>query len=254
MSNSPSPSNHAQWAWVGDQYTNGLDGIRILVLGESSYGKDLKPTAPQDLIRNYFIGHGAWRRTYTRFLKILSNETAAPTTDERKDYWGRLAFTNYLSCAAGHKAGDEPSNEMWGASLENFFGLLAWLNPQPDGVIVWGERLHNALAHNPGCRWGNSQNQCWQGNKEQLMQFIHWPGGRPIPAVYIAHPCTPASGSPKWTGPLHDFLRKLPDRSQDLKMRCKNAEQRRQRFSALAGSCPGLEDATPHETKDVRRT
>lgn len=197
-----SPTNHNEWAWLGERYAGGRNGIRLLVLGESSYGENLRATPPRVLIEHYLESSARWHNTYTRFLKILTGQTAAPDDRQRKAIWGELAFTNYLTRAAGFKAGDRPTEDQWEESLSDFFGFLTWLKPSPDAVIVWGMPLWKALEHNPGCR------QCVRWNHMQGMGYIHWPGGAPMPAVGIAHPSAPVSGRLKWKKRLGDFLEK----------------------------------------------
>lgn len=230
-----SPSKHDEWAWVGDRYAEGCDGIRLLVLGESSYGENLLATSPRVLIEHYLEHSARWHSTYTRFLKLLTGQTAAPDKSQRKALWGELAFTNYLTRAAGFKARDRPTEVQWGESLPDFLKFLSWLNPTPDAVIVWGMPLWNTLEHNPECQ------QCVQWNHTQGMGYIHWPGGQPIPAVGIAHPSSPVSCNTKWRKHLDDFLKRQPPR-------------RRHIFSELAGSCPDIRPVPSHRPKDVRRT
>lgn len=233
MSNSPSPSNHQQWAWVGKHYAEGWDGIRVLVLGESSYGTVATP--PRVLIEHYLASSARWHNTYTRFLKILTGQTVAPDREQRKNLWDRLAFTNYLTSAAGSKAGDRPSKTQWGDSLPNFVRFLGWLNPTPTVVIVWGMSLWNALEHDRGCK------QCVQWNHQEGTGYIHWPHGQPIPAVGIAHPAYPASSNAKWRKHLNDFM--------DIQR-----SRRLHSFTELAGSCPDILPVPPHRPDDLPRT
>jgi hypothetical protein len=193
------------WEWIGKEYANGWNGVCLLVLGESSYGEN--PTAPNILVTAYTSDEpGHWHRTYTRFLQMLENCKANPSKERRKQIWDRLAFTNFLTQAAGLKHRDQPPEESWGKSLPAFLDFLAKLQPPPDGVIVWGYRLWYALHGKLGCRWGDSAVQCLQWNSEKKMGFIHWPNGKPIPAMAIGHPATPATKHEKWAPKLAAFL------------------------------------------------
>lgn len=191
--------------WIGSRYSQGWKGVRLLVLGESSHGGGAPP-APRDLVNIHIRGKGRWRATYTRFLKMLAGRKTNLTSEERLACWESLAFTNYISDSTAGAAGDRPSAESWGRSLPVFLEYLNRLQPSPDGVIIWGHPLWNSLQRNLDCRWGEPTHQCLQWDTEKLGGFIHWPGGTPIPAIMIAHPCSPSTKHEKWAPRIETFL------------------------------------------------
>ena len=83
------------WEWIGPDYASGWNGSRLLVLGESSYGTGASP--PRILVENHIKGSGHWRATYTRFEKLLEGRESNPTEEQRRAFWNRLAFTNFLN-------------------------------------------------------------------------------------------------------------------------------------------------------------
>lgn len=146
--------------WIGSHYKEGWEGVRLLVLGESSYGD--KSTAPYVLVMHHIKdGTGHWCRTYTRFLHLLDHQNSnLSDAEQRTKIWDRLAFYNYLTAAAGMRPRTPPPEESWGKSEPALFGFLETLDPPPDGVIVWGYRLWYALGKS--CRF--SERDACQSN------------------------------------------------------------------------------------------
>ena len=193
------------WEWIGRNYATGWNGTRLLVLGESSYGAEAPP--PRFLVENHIQGTGRWRSTYTRFEKLLERCEGNPTEEQRRAFWNRLAFTNFLNRpAALRPRSGRPPTELWAKAMPDFHSLIGRLTPRPDGIIVWGLRLWYSLEREPGCRWGSPSCQSLQWDPVRGRGQIHWPGGPPIPAVAIAHPSSPVALNQKWAGVLPTFL------------------------------------------------
>jgi len=200
------PSQYPK-AWKGAHYAKGFNGVRLLALGESSYGDT--PTSPHSLVEDHIRGPARhhWHRTYSRFLWLLDSQGTWPSTlEQRQARWDQIAFTNYLIEVAGPGARKRPARESWGRSLAPFLAFLKTLKPLPDAVIVWGFPPWYALQGDPTCQWGAERHQCLQWNKEKAMGFIHWPDGPPLPAFALAHPSSPATTQRKWGPKLAAFL------------------------------------------------
>jgi hypothetical protein len=187
--------------WIGRYYTEGWDGVILLVLGESSYGD--KPTAPCDLVRHHIEeGTGHWCRTYTRFLHLLDPQNSALSdAEQRRKIWDRLAFYNYLTEVAGTRPRTPPLEGSWERSERSFFDFLQKLDPPPDGVIVWGYRLWYALEKKRGWLKGEGNN----------VGMIYWPGDRSksLRAFALKHPSTRGMKDKEWALKLAEFLGKL---------------------------------------------
>ena len=194
------------WEWIGEQYSSGWHGVRLLVLGESSHGTSA--SSPHVLVKSHIDGTGHWRATYTRFQKLLQGRLDNPSIEQRAEFWSHLAFTNFLNQPAALTArAGPPPDRLWGEAVPDFHSMLGRLEPRPDGIIAWGKTLWDNLEYNPGCQWGSPPRQCLQWDSSRGRGQIHWPGGPPIPAVMIAHPSTPSALSPKWTAVLDLFLK-----------------------------------------------
>ena len=184
--------------WIGSHYKEGWEGVRLLVLGESSYGD--KATSPFVLVMHHIQqGTGHWCRTYTRFLHLLDHQNSNfSDPEQRRKIWDRLAFYNYLTEAAGRRPRTTPPEESWEKSEPAFFGFLETLDPPPDGVIVWGYRLWNALEKKRGWLKGYGNN----------IGKIFWPAdrSRSLPAFALKHPSSPGMKHDEWALKLGGFL------------------------------------------------
>lgn len=145
-------------AWKGDEYeTTGIDGLRILLLGDSSYSPDGRSQSPEDLVRMGYLNPAerrSWHRTYTKAIQAVLNCKVART--DRAKAWRKVAFWNLLLGAAGAKPRDH-SGVRGKVGLEVLEALYAVLDDLvPDGIVVWGDNVWNHLPTldiepNAGC-------------------------------------------------------------------------------------------------------
>lgn len=186
--------------WEGENYkTAGHFGIRLLILGESSYGSSdttEEAISPDDLVRLH-IEHrsGHWGRTYTRFLQVLTGER--PVTDRAK-VWAGLAFHNFMLCWAAQDPMTAPAEASW-SDPTNLNALREVCNElQPDAVIVWGYRLWDRLEAGHRClvRESNGDDGLLFGRE----------GPRGIPAFRMEHPWTPRMSFESWAPRIKRFL------------------------------------------------
>jgi hypothetical protein len=121
---------------VGRHYWNGIDGLRVLILGESHYrenGKDLYPRYTQDVVRER-KECGNTQRFFGKIADLFGSG------DDK--FWGRVAFYNYIQSSL-LAARQRPDPRMWPESLPAFGEVLIQLDPQ--FVLVLGQRLWQQL-------------------------------------------------------------------------------------------------------------
>ena len=134
--------------WIGQNYHNGINGKKVLVLGESHYCEnmaDAVPTITQDIITDLFdpeSEHEAYKNTYTKFIKALAGQDLK--FQERENIWNKVAFYNYVQSPL-KKARVAPTPKEFQDSDIAFFETLEKL--QPDYVIVWGKRMYDNLPN-----------------------------------------------------------------------------------------------------------
>lgn len=141
--------------WVGENYENGINGKKILVLGESHHCDDDKcldcgttntkhdcNSFTQKVILNYFsykekkYPFDRWMNTFTKFANILNGKKLSDP--EQIDFWESVAFYNYVQKAlTGPRI--SPTQDEFNNSLPAFHYLIE--NLKPDLIIIWGMRL-----------------------------------------------------------------------------------------------------------------
>jgi len=127
--------------WIGPQYEDSWFNIRLLLLGESHYGKESEqiPTFTRDLIKRY-VTHD-WSH---KFFTILGQTVfGRPHTEfARADVWEHVCFYNFVQKIVVLPRRTPTDLERRNASLA-FFELLNALKPEL--VICCGWRLHSWL-------------------------------------------------------------------------------------------------------------
>lgn len=145
-------SNRMFDPWVGPRYTSeGLDGMRLLVLGESHYGSksDEEPTFTYNIIRRLARVEDRPGRYYSVTATLLLDLPSARhlSLEARRDFWDRVAFYNYVQTFPGETAGIRPTLEMWEAAQEPFLSTLGELDPHV--VVVTGKELDSHVPRLP---------------------------------------------------------------------------------------------------------
>lgn len=138
----------------GDLYWDGMDGQRILLLGESHYRNEgmsdsLEVTRP--FTRDVFRGMADPNRRPGDgpFFKSLDSVLTAdwkPDAQEAADAWRRVAFANLSQAFAGFQANQRPRNEELLAGgdvlVEEILPIL-----KPTVVLVLGRTTWRLLRH-----------------------------------------------------------------------------------------------------------
>lgn len=132
--------------WVGSQYSKGINGKKVMVLGESHYcahESEAVAELTRIIIRDLFdteSEHESYKNTYTKFGRALF---ASQRYDQDKETaWNSVVFYNYVQVALSG-ARKAPTSQDFKNSESALFNLLDQY--QPDCLVVWGKRLYNNL-------------------------------------------------------------------------------------------------------------
>ena len=137
--------------WQGPLYNSeGLSGRRVLILGESHYGKPEEETARftrecVEFMAKAEKGH----RFFTVVAKLLLNEAAGVRLTQRRRcwFWDRVAFYNYIQSFPSTTSRVRPTSTMWSYAALCLPGVLAEL--RPDLVLVLGRELGRRIPAIP---------------------------------------------------------------------------------------------------------
>lgn len=182
--------------WIGQDYLfGGIFNCKIMVLGESHYcncsdnckvcskrSSDCGSVFTSRVVRDYLNRdkeREEWMSTYLKFERSLVNRET--THEDSIRIWNSILFYNFLQEAMqGPRISGTP--EQYANAGEPFFSVMNQY--QPDVLIVWGNRLWNAL---PSQRWIDGEaisveDYCIQNGYYQLAN------GKRVRAVCVYHP------------------------------------------------------------------
>lgn len=131
--------------WLGTDYLRGIDGKRVMGLGESHYSADGRWSAEmtREVIRDLFDPQGEfepYKNTYTKFERAVAGREL--DWEGKRRFWNSLMFYNYVQeVMSGPRVA--PTAQQFRDSEAAFFEVLNEYRPQL--VIVWGQRLYNNL-------------------------------------------------------------------------------------------------------------
>ena len=131
--------------WVGNKYwSDGLKGVRVLILGESHYGDEgtHNPDFTKEVVKEW--GQEKRNRFFTVVQKLVLGQGAGPVSDEqRSDFWEHVAFYNFVQSLVGTGPRERPTQEMWAAAKAPFLSTVSELKPQV--LVVLGFELADNL-------------------------------------------------------------------------------------------------------------
>ena len=126
--------------FVGKNYTKGICGKRVMVLGQSHYC-DTKEEAVPEITNNVIqwytddsVEFEGWMNTYTKFIRALSGEAIARA--ESAAWWDKVLFYNYVQVPMS-AARIKPMRQDFASSEVAFFEVLEQY--QPNRVLVWSK-------------------------------------------------------------------------------------------------------------------
>lgn len=126
--------------WVGNRYETGLNGCRLLILGESLYSTDSRDEYPRlavDIVQRFVNGERF--PYYTKLSQIIGAASGSSTLD-----WHDVAFHEYVQALVGTQARARPSDAMWAEAMKPFTGVIRQLRPH--AVLCTGGDLWGALS------------------------------------------------------------------------------------------------------------
>lgn len=201
--------------WVGKNYEQGINGHKVLVLGESHYctpvenrhceGRICNQKNVQDCLHftidviDSFVHNYSgekYEQTFLCFERQVTNKELSQS--EREQFWNSLMFYNYLQYAL-EGPGLEPSPtqwKMWAQSEEAFEELLQ--KYMPDKIIVWGKRLFDALPE-----WECTRELLTTDDGQQAPVKKYKFKGKTISALQVYHPAMPNGKARGW----HEFYK-----------------------------------------------
>lgn len=141
--------------WVGKNYSHGICGRKVLVLGESHYcanPEDDTPYITREVIADLLGSgseHEAYKNTYTKFERALAGKVL--DWRGKSELWNSVIFYNFVQTPmSGPRTA--PSVDDFRKSDQAFFEVLEQY--RPDCVIAWGKRLYDHLP--PAGRQGKT--------------------------------------------------------------------------------------------------
>ena len=129
--------------WVGSMYCSlGFNGVRLLILGESSYGAagSANRSGTIDDVRE--LGQRAPNRFFTKIFKLVSGVNSVSASD-RAEFWEHVAFYNFVQSLVGDRSRLRPTAKMWTDATAPFLDTVAEL--QPHLVVALGFKLRDYL-------------------------------------------------------------------------------------------------------------
>lgn len=134
--------------WVGKHYwREGLDGVRVLILGESHHdggGKNAEVDSKYTIavVRKLAIdGRYAF---FTKVQQLVLGIGPGHISDaDRSGFWGRVAFCNYVQSIVGDGPRKRPTMAMWEEARVPLTETLSELTPH--FLLVLGRELGRHL-------------------------------------------------------------------------------------------------------------
>lgn len=130
--------------FVGPEYEAGIDGSRVLLLGESHYREDGAENSPgitRPFTNETFgdrilpVRNGGDGRFFAPIDRVLTGSTS-PSPTEAAAAWKRVAFSNLVQEFAGERAGERPSPRQFNEGSVRI--LKAFEILRPDVILVLG--------------------------------------------------------------------------------------------------------------------
>lgn len=204
--------------WVGTEYaSSGLDGKKILILGESFYGP-LDPVDAANLpsfaevvVRGY-ITRPAGLRLF-RTVEKLFGRTPGADAAERLAFWNRVAFGNFIQDVLVDRTSEHrPTEQQWSAARPCFLDLLDAL--RPDAVLVLGEGVWMSLSTPHFLNSKPVASAMKSDGSEPFLYEWTMPAGYKVRATWVNHP-TGSFGFrlDKWAPRVQTLLEAASERS-----------------------------------------
>ena len=191
-------NNYKFKPWVGNRYEAGIDGRKVMVLGESHYCADPADAIPEitqnviKLVKNKKETYKA----YTSFERVLLGK--ADVSDREADsLWDSLMFYNYVQYPMPTPTAS-PSSAQFREAEAPFLKVIN--DYSPDKIIVWGNPLYKWLP-----REGQQGPMLTVGG-EQLETWVYTlTNGKEVRVMYMHHPSKPGFIWREWHERVRSF-------------------------------------------------
>ena len=128
--------------WVGERYKKrDLFGLKILLLGESHYVVSDKEKEDFTIEVVKRLGQDERYRFFTITAMFLLGKKAGEriSNEERKAFWERVAFYNYVQDLVDKCPRKRPTAQMWHDAKKPFLTVCEELKPEL--IVVLGKEL-----------------------------------------------------------------------------------------------------------------
>ena len=208
-------SSHCHfYPWVGPAYEAGaIDGLRILVLGESHYTYDGLTEANERTLTRRVIEEEFEGKRKHRFISavttVLFGRDAARDREQFRERWNQLAYYNFVQELAGSGSNHRrPSEAAWAQSVAPFRWLLLQL--QPDMVLGCGRTLYERLKLVDGLTFEPLYGDGARRSRSRLLEVAN---GHPAVLGMIYHPASRHFSAREW----RPFVQIYLDRARALR-------------------------------------
>lgn len=172
---------------IGGNYTQGIYGKKVLVLGESIYCC-VKCNTPEvcknqikDIVKKQLDGEEK-NPFYTLIPKLYIGDINKPFQIEEKiEFWNKVSFYEFIQTSVGIADRVRPTLEMWNDAVNPFFEILDILEPQV--VLITGKELSNYVV-----RLFEERKKVFDSEKSFLIHNEVLYKNRNIDLVCIYHP------------------------------------------------------------------
>jgi hypothetical protein len=195
----------ARWEpWVGHDYeNNGIDGRRLLIIGESHYVGSRQEFAEIRASRTFTqeVVERQWTTaSWSYFTKIAKAVTGEEEPDKRT-FWNKVAFYNYVQDIVGTGPRERPTKRLWKEAADILPSVIDELRPHY--ILATGKGLWNQLPID----WETAEPLNVRNWETCVGRTVD---GYPFRATYMIHPSSRYCGGGLDWAPLVRAFLQLP--------------------------------------------
>ena len=192
--------------WIGLGYENGvINGLRVLVLGESHYSFGLPPDQERGLTR-LVIREELEGKMRHRFIsgvtKALIDRGAVDDRARFTTLWNAMAFYNYVQEYAGDGPRKRPSDAAWQRAAAPFRSVLSALKPH--FILACGRTLYERLKQVEGLTSDGEYGK--DDDHRTRSRLIDTGAGRTGVLGMIYHPASFGFRAVEWQPRIREYL------------------------------------------------